>query len=59
MSKNLLLNKEERTVCEVWTRVMGYYRPVSAFNKGKHSEYKERRCFTENCEMPKLIKKAA
>ncbi len=33
--------------CEIWTRVMGYHRPVSQFNKGKKSEYRERRCFTE------------
>lgn len=33
--------------CEIWTRVMGYHRPVSQFNKGKKSEYKERICFTE------------
>ncbi|HOX44065.1 MAG TPA: ribonucleoside triphosphate reductase [Myxococcota bacterium] len=29
-------------VCEVWTRVMGYHRPVSEFNIGKKSEYRER-----------------
>ena len=28
--------------CEVWTRVVGYYRPVSQFNRGKQSEYHER-----------------
>jgi ribonucleoside-triphosphate reductase len=33
--------------CEVWTRVMGYHRPVSQYNKGKKSEYKERVCFKE------------
>ena len=42
------LNNEDRTVCEVWTRVMGYYRPTSAFNKGKQSEYSDRVCFTES-----------
>lgn len=42
------LKDEERTVCEVWTRVMGYYRPTHNFNKGKESEYKERVCFTED-----------
>ena len=31
-----------RTQCEVWTRVMGYFRPKSAFNDGKRSEMKER-----------------
>ncbi len=33
--------------CEVWTRVMGYHRPVSSFNIGKQGEYAERRFFTE------------
>ncbi len=34
--------------CEVWTRVMGYHRPVSSFNIGKKGEYLERRFFTED-----------
>ncbi|MDH3319360.1 MAG: ribonucleoside triphosphate reductase [Betaproteobacteria bacterium] len=33
--------------CEVWTRVMGYHRPVSSFNKGKQGEFGERRFFEE------------
>jgi len=33
--------------CEIWTRVMGYYRPRSAFNIGKKGEYDERVCFHE------------
>ncbi len=33
--------------CEVWTRVMGYFRPVSSFNIGKKGEYAERVMFTE------------
>lgn len=36
------LKDEERTRCEVWTRVMGYHRPVSAWNPGKQSEHAER-----------------
>ena len=48
-NKEVKLNNEERTACEVWTRVMGYYRPVSAFNKGKQSEYADRKCFKECC----------
>ncbi len=42
------LRDDERTRCEVWTRVMGYHRPVSAFNPGKQSEQSERRCFSES-----------
>jgi anaerobic ribonucleoside-triphosphate reductase len=37
----------ERTRCEIWTRVMGYHRPVSQFNAGKQSEHRERTPFRE------------
>jgi hypothetical protein len=37
----------ERQPCEIWTRVMGYHRPVSQFNAGKRSEQAERRSFRE------------
>ena len=30
-----------------WARVMGYFRPVKSFNKGKQSEQKERKSFRE------------
>ena len=33
--------------CEVWTRVMGYHRPVASFNTGKQGEHAERRFFSE------------
>jgi anaerobic ribonucleoside-triphosphate reductase len=40
-------NKEEEKVCavkaEVYSRVVGYYRPVQAWNEGKREEFKERR----------------
>jgi len=42
-----VLRDEERTRCEVWTRVMGYHRPVSAFNAGKRAEHGERCYFVE------------
>ncbi len=42
-----LLRDEERTRCEVWTRVMGYHRPVSAWNPGKRSEYADRVHYVE------------
>lgn len=41
------LKDSERTRCEVWSRVMGYYRPVSAWNAGKQSEQAERISFRE------------
>lgn len=51
MSKNELLEKfkDERTKCIVYTRVMGYHRPVESFNVGKTGEHKERTQFVENC----------
>jgi ribonucleoside-triphosphate reductase len=39
----------ERT--KVWTRVMGYFRPVDSFNKGKQGEHRQRRHFTEDAAM--------
>lgn len=41
------LTDDERQRCEIWTRVMGYHRPVSSFNKGKRSEFAERTAFVE------------
>ncbi|NGX59686.1 MAG: hypothetical protein KR126chlam3_00842 [Chlamydiae bacterium] len=37
----------KRQRCEIWTRVMGYQRPVSTFNIGKKGEYYERKFFLE------------
>lgn len=42
-----VLQDSERQRCEVWTRVMGYHRPVSAFNVGKQGEFNERKHFEE------------
>ena len=41
------LKDNERQRTEVWTRVMGYHRPLESFNKGKKQEYYDRKCFTE------------
>lgn len=37
----------KRTRCIVYTRVMGYHRPVESFNIGKKGEHKERVKFIE------------
>jgi ribonucleoside-triphosphate reductase len=34
---------------EVFTRIVGYYRPVSLWNKGKQAEYAERLSYDEIC----------
>jgi hypothetical protein len=41
------LETHERQRCEVWTRVMGYHRPMASFNIGKQGEFTERRYFDE------------
>ncbi|MGQ4495073.1 ribonucleoside triphosphate reductase [Dermabacteraceae bacterium P13095] len=46
---------ETEAECEVWTRVMGYFRPVKSFNIGKKGEYAERRFFTEAAASPHLV----
>lgn len=40
-------DQNKRTPCEVYTRVMGYLRPVSAYNIGKKSEFYSRKYFEE------------
>ena len=44
---DIALADDERQPCEVWTRVMGYHRPVASFNIGKKGEHHERRFFRE------------
>lgn len=43
----IILLDSERQRCEIWTRVMGYHRPVASFNIGKQGEFHERQYFTE------------
>jgi anaerobic ribonucleoside-triphosphate reductase len=49
MKHNEILEKhsDKRTKCSVYTRVMGYHRPVEAFNIGKKGEFAERTHFEE------------
>lgn len=50
MSREEILsaNESKRTRCMVYTRVMGYHRPVESFNIGKKGEHKERTMFVES-----------
>ena len=48
------LTDDERQPCEVWTRVMGYHRPVASFNIGKKGEHGERCFFDEARAGPQL-----
>lgn len=55
------LSSENRTKCEIWTRLnilaMGYIRSKDYFNKGKKSEFAERKYFTEEKTMERLNEK--
>lgn len=37
----------QRTPCQIYTRVMGYLRPVDNYNIGKKSEFYSRKYFSE------------
>lgn len=45
--RRVTISDEERTPCEIWTRVMGYYRPKDAYNVGKRQEAEDRKYFKE------------
>ena len=40
-------NQQQRSKCLVYTRVMGYHRPVESFNIGKKGEHRQRAHFKE------------
>ena len=42
--------KRQITRCTVYTRVMGYHRPIETFNVGKTGEHKQRKQFKESNE---------
>ncbi len=44
-NNKLQLQEHERQLCEIWTRVMGYHRPISEFNLGKQGEFVDRKFF--------------
>lgn len=51
-----------RTRTSVWSRSMGFYRPISFFNIGKRAEFEERKTFKEGTifeSIRKLLKKEA
>jgi anaerobic ribonucleoside-triphosphate reductase len=46
-NKKVELKTEERQKCEVWSRVMGYHRPIAGWNIGKKQEFQDRKYFKE------------
>ena len=39
--------------CETYSRVIGYFRPVSNWNRGKQAEFKDRKMFEVQQKCPK------
>lgn len=42
--------------CEIYSRVVGYFRPISQWNKGKQEEFRERH-YLNNNKIEKVTKK--
>jgi len=40
-----IIPESKRTKCEVYSRVVGYLRPLNQYNKGKQEEFKSRKNF--------------
>jgi len=47
MSAKTILEKK-RTGCEVYSRIVGYLRPVSQWNPGKEAEFHKRKTYKIN-----------
>jgi|WetSurSiteA1Bulk_404760.scaffolds.fasta_scaffold36174_2 hypothetical protein len=47
-TKVIELDDNERTRCEIWSRVMGYHRPINEWNIGKQQEHADRKHFVES-----------
>lgn len=47
-----------KITCEIYSRVSGYYRPVSQFNKGKQEEQRERRCLKYDVQEGEVLDKS-
>lgn len=41
----VILKAEERQECEIYSRVVGFIRPIDRYNKGKSEEFKERKTY--------------
>ena len=42
---NMPAAKTKRTRCEVYSRVVGYLRPINQWNEGKQAEFTDRKTF--------------
>ena len=44
---------QKRVACEVYSRIVGYLRPVQAWNEGKQQEFAERKMYALPESVPK------
>jgi len=44
-------DKQRRVPCEVYSRIVGYLRPIQNWNKGKRQEFKERKTYRVEVEV--------
>ena len=44
-TQNEKIDNSKRTKCEVYSRVVGYLRPVDQWNTGKRAEFADRKTF--------------
>jgi len=48
--------ESKRTECEVYSRVVGYLRPINQWNKGKQQEFSDRKMFNAKEEKTAEVK---
>lgn len=48
-------NKMERTKCEIYSRIVGYLRPLQQWNDGKTAEWCDRKTFKINEDLIKTV----
>jgi anaerobic ribonucleoside-triphosphate reductase len=46
------LSAVKGTECEVYSRIVGYFRPIKQWNNGKQEEYSERQTFDVTANEP-------
>ena len=49
------VNKMKEVPCEVYSRIVGYFRPVHNWNTGKKQEFSERIEFSEKMSLTKTV----
>lgn len=47
-SMNEVVKSKREVPCEIWSRVVGYFRPISQWNKGKQDEFQNRKTYDVN-----------